>query len=123
MIWSVSMLVAGRTAVRERMVVIGSIWGCWPVVGRSVQEFARVRDASAHCGRCGGRGARKHRARPRALPAFEVTVAGADAELSGVDRVAVHAEAHRTTGLAPLGTGVDEDLREPARLRFALDLL
>ena len=42
---------------------------------------------------------------------------------AGGDGVAVHAEAHRAAGLAPLGARVDEDLGQALGLGCLLDLL
>src|SRR6185295_9364087 len=120
MIWSVSMLVAGMTTVRDRILVTGCMCCGFP---DSVQELARIRDPTADCGRGCGRRAREQRPRAGALTAFEIAIARAHAVLPGRDQVAVHAEAHRTAGFAPLGPGVDEHLSDSAPLGLELDLL
>src|SRR4029079_579512 len=43
-----------------------------------------------------------------ALPAFEITVAGRSAAFALSENVFVHRQAHRTSGVAPFETGVDE---------------
>src|SRR3989304_3604746 len=48
-----------------------------------------------------------------ALAALEVAVARRDGVLAGAELVAVHRDAHRAAGLAPLGPGGAEDLVEP----------
>src|SRR5512145_336014 len=105
MIWSVSMLLDGMTAVRERMTVIGSM-------SASVQELARIGDAPTHRGRSRGGGTREQGTRATALAALEVAVAGAHAVLALRHGVTVHAEAHRATRLAPLRAGIREHLGE-----------
>ena len=70
----------------------------------------------------GGRGGRQRRDQERAaalaLPSFEVAVAGADGVLAGLELIAVHGDAHRAAGFAPLGAGVAEDVVETFRLRL-----
>src|SRR5713226_5862587 len=56
-----------------------------------------------------------------ALPPFEVAVAGRRASLAGRQDVRVHAQAHRTPGVAPLETGGLEDRVEALILRGTLD--
>ena len=113
MIWSVSMFVAGSTTVRERMTVTG----CMALLAlqrrNSRGSVIRPRTAAA----AAVSGTREQRARARALPALEVAIARADAVLARRDQVAVHAEAHRAAGLAPLGARVDEDLVRGPRPR------
>src|SRR4026207_2247018 len=111
------MFVAGSTTVVERMTVTGSTARC------SVQEFAGIGDAPAYRGRAAGGGPRGQRARALALAPLEIAVAGADAVLTGFDGVTVHPEAHRASGLAPLGAGVEEYLCDAARLGLTLHAL
>src|SRR5215469_10707659 len=103
MIWSVSMLAAGSTTVREVSVLKGSIG--WD---RLSAELARIRHAPAHGAGRGSERAGEQRAGAGALAALEVAVAGADGVLASPDDIAVHAEAHRATGLAPLGARFEE---------------
>ena len=64
------------------------------------------------------------RVRPaRALAAFEVPVAGAHRVAAGLEAVAVHGDAHRAAGLAPLRARVAEHAVEAFRLRLLLHLL
>src|SRR5688572_7217475 len=112
MIWSVSMLVDGMTAVRDRMcVTAGMSVGC---------ELARIGDATADRGCRRGFGACQQGARTRALASLEIAVAGADGIVPGGHEIAIHAEAHRAATLAPLGAGILEHLVEAFRLGGAL---
>src|SRR3712207_9278222 len=52
---------------------------------------------------------------------FRSTVTGRGAALARRERVGVHAEAHRTAGLAPLEPGGAENLVEPLGLGRALN--
>ena len=72
-----------------------------------------------------GRGQRRGEERPAALAlaALEVPVRGADRVLAGRQLVAVHRDAHRAAGLAPLGAGRPEDRVEPLALGLALHLV
>src|SRR5882724_6654411 len=117
MIWSVSMLVRGMTTVPERMMRIGSMGA------PSVEEVARVGDAPGDRARGGRDRAREQRAGADALAALEVAVAGADAVRALAHEVAVHAEAHRAAGLAPVGAGLGEHAVEAFGFGLALDLL
>src|SRR5579862_1587296 len=104
MIWSVSMLAAASTSVRELRWVSGSI---------GLQELAWIGDAAAH--RAGGRGERtcEQRACPGPLAALEIAVTGADGVLAARHEIAVHAQTHGAAGLAPLGAGGEEHLVQP----------
>ena len=84
---------------------------------------ARVGDDAGD--RAGGRRQRRRQEGPAALAlaALEVAVAGADRVLPGAELVAVHRDAHRAAGLAPLGAGRLEDLREALALGLALHLV
>lgn len=55
------------------------------------------------------------------LATFEVAVAGGGATLLGGEDVGVHAEAHGATSLAPLKTGLLEDLVKALSLSLVLD--
>ncbi len=68
-------------------------------------------------------GAGEERAAALALAALEVAVGRAHGVLPGGELVAVHGEAHRAAGLAPLGTGGLEDLVETLALGLGLHLL
>src|SRR5579859_114833 len=113
------MLVAGSTTVREVKAVKGSMTSR-PL---PLHELARVRDAAAQRAGRGGERAREERARPRALTALEVAVAGAHGVLPARHHIAVHAEAHRAAGFAPLGAGLEEHAVEALGFRGALHLL
>src|SRR5476651_300540 len=115
MIWSVSMFVYGNTAVRALNFLMGSI------AGLTAEQFAWIGDAPAH--RTGRRGERtgEHGARALALPALKVAIAGAHGQLAGADVIAVHADAHRATGFAPVTARVDEYAIQPLGLRGPLD--
>src|SRR4051812_12189861 len=87
------------------------------------RQRARVRHLAADRGR--GRGERAGEERPAALAlaALEVAVARAHGVLAGPELVAVHRDAHRAAGLAPLGARRAEDLVEPFALGLRLHLL
>src|ERR1035437_576060 len=75
----------------------------------------------------GARGSSQRRGEERspalALAPLEVAVRGADAVLAGLELVAVHGDAHRAAGLAPLRAGRREDRVEALALGLSLDLL
>src|SRR5262245_32352119 len=100
MIWSVSILVIGRTTVRERMVEIGVM---------ALGELSWIGDAAADGAGGGGCRARQQGARAGTLTAFEIAVAGAHAVLAGGNGVAVHADTHGAAGFPPFGAGFLED--------------
>src|SRR5690348_13846077 len=91
--------------------------------GASAEELARVGDLAGD--RRGGRRQRagQERAAARALPAFEVAVAGADRVLARLDLVTVHGDAHRAPRLAPLRARLEEDAVEPLGLGLLLHAL
>src|SRR5437899_13052242 len=61
------------------------------------------------------------RARPLALPAFEVAVRRGRHALTRARGLAVHPDAHRTPRLAPLEAGLTEDLVQAFGLGGSLD--
>src|ERR1039458_4828447 len=74
-------------------------------------------------GDSGGRGrGRAHQmgASFAALAPFEVSVAGGGAALPGRENVRIHAQAHRASGLAPLGASLDENAIQPLALGLML---
>src|SRR5664280_760599 len=73
--------------------------------------------------RGGGERRGEERSAALALAPLEVAVRGADAVLPGFELVAVHGDAHRTAGLAPLGAGSLEDFAEAFALGLSLHLL
>src|SRR5581483_12326760 len=99
MIWSVSMLLAGSTTVRERKFAI-------PLTRRprsplrqlSWQQLAWIGDATAHRAGRGGQGACQQGAGTGALAAFEVAIARAHGIFPARHEISVHAEAHRAAG-------------------------
>src|SRR3982750_2365222 len=115
MIWSVSMLLVGRTTVREWMVFTAGM------LVRS--EFARVGDAATNGRSGGGFGTGEQGARTHALSPLEIAIAGADGVVPRRHEVAIHSEAHRAAALAPFGTGVEEHAMEAFGLGSALDVL
>src|SRR5207244_7520566 len=71
----------------------------------------------------GGQRRGEERATALALAPLEVAVRRADRVLARRELVAVHRDAHRAAGLAPLGAGRLEDLAEAFALRLALHLV
>ena len=102
--------------VRERTTATG-----WRRAHATSSRGSAMRPA--HRGRGGGERAGEERAPAGALPSLEVAVAGADRVLAALQPVAVHRDAHRAAGLAPLGARLAEHAVEPLRLRLALHLL
>src|SRR5690606_1809849 len=87
------------------------------------EKLAWIGDLARHggSGGCGGTGQQGTRA--SALTALEIAIARAHSVFAFGDDVAVHTDTHRAARFAPFGSGVDEYLRQAARLGFALDLL
>src|SRR5436190_23110601 len=75
MIWSVSMLAAGSTTVREVSVVKGSI--VLPRTKVALHQLARIGDPAAHRAGRGGEGAREEGACAASLAALELGLVGA----------------------------------------------
>src|SRR3712207_574405 len=101
MIWSVSTLLRRSGTPTPVCATNGSMSDVLQVRGRREPTADRRRRRHRH----------RHqvRASALALPALEVAVGGGCAALAGLEGVRVHAEAHRATGTAPLGTGLLED--------------
>ena len=57
------------------------------------------------------------------LTALEVAVAGGGATLAGLQNIRIHAEAHGASGLAPFGSGFEEDAVETLALGELLNRL
>src|SRR5436305_1345134 len=87
------------------------------------RERPRVRHLAAD--RRGGRRQRagEERSATLALAALEVAVAGAHRVLARAELVAVHRDAHRAAGLAPLGARRAKDLVQALALGLRLHLL
>src|SRR5947199_206827 len=81
-----------------------------------VETTARMPKSRRAQGGGGGGRARQHGPPAGPLPALEVAVGRGDAVLPALEVVPVHGDAHRATGLAPLGAGVLEDPVEPLGL-------
>src|ERR1700692_3532343 len=94
-----------------------------PAAAAPLQELPWVGDSAPHGGSGGGHGTHQQGSRAHALAPFEISVAGAHRVLPRTDRIAVHSQAHRTSGLAPVGAGVLENLSQSQVLRVAFDLL
>src|SRR5271157_1283429 len=84
--------------------------------GANVGDGAGDGRSRRTCGAC------EMRARTRSLPADEVAIGRRDRTFSGRNRLAIGGEAHRAARLAPVEAGLGEDLVEPFRNRFALDV-
>ena len=96
MIWSVSILLDGmHNGAVERTRTDGLHYS----MSRGSVMRPRTALAAAVAGTC------QQRAGTHALPALEISIAGAERILAGGDRVAVHSEAHRAAGFAPVGAG------------------
>src|SRR6185437_3340740 len=98
------MLSSASTAVRERMVRIGSM----SALPSARQQLARIGHAPANGGGRRGERAREQRACADTLATFEIAIARADGILAAADQITVHAEAHRAARFAPFGARVDE---------------
>src|SRR5207244_11660280 len=92
MIWSVSMLAAGSTTVREVSAGKGSI--VRPRTKVALHQLAWIGDPAAHRAGRGGEGAREEGASAASLAAFEIAIAGAHAVLAAPYHIAVRAENH-----------------------------
>src|SRR5882757_10785012 len=94
MIWSVSILSIGSGARRLVNVVNFSIF--------LTKQRAHIRDYASDGARRRRERARQKRSSTLALPPFEIAIAGRDAVLARLQLVAVHRDAHRAAGLAPI---------------------
>src|SRR4051812_2514985 len=56
-----------------------------------------------------------------ALPALEIAIGSGGAALAGLEAIGIHAQAHRTSRLAPLEPCVDEYAVETLFLRLPFD--
>ena len=81
------------------------------------QKLTRIGNATIDGRRSGGQRTGKYGPRSNALAAFKVSVTGADAQLATCNSIAIHAETHRTTRLAPLCARIEEYLIQAKRLR------
>src|SRR5258708_4425231 len=88
-----------------------------------LQHLPGVGNPAFHGTRRRGERTDQQSSRPHALAALEVAIAGADRILAGGDGVAVHPQAHRAAGLAPIRAGRLENVGVACRFGFALDLL
>src|SRR5262245_37860066 len=91
--------------------------------GLDAGQATGVGDDPSDGGRSSGQRRGEERSAALALATLEVAVAGADRVLARRQLVAVHRDAHRAAGLAPLGTGVLEDLGEALLLGLAFHLV
>src|SRR5579883_2468087 len=82
-----------------------------------------VGEMSGDSGRRGHRRANQVRTSAAPLAAFEVAVAGRSAAFAGLQRIGIHAQAHRASSLAPVETGGAEDAIEPFSLGGQLHFL
>src|SRR5436190_18147086 len=128
MIWSVSTFSAGSGMTALVNVRNGSATGRSSAAadgGKELDARERPRVGDLAADRRRGRGDRRGEERPAALAlaAFEVPVRGADRVLARRELVAVHRDAHRAAGLAPLRPGRLEDLAETLALGLALHLV
>src|SRR3954462_665609 len=112
MIWSVSTFERRRATARPVCTVIGSTSAPLPGVRRWADR-REVRRRGPPPGHGGGRCDQRRDqvgAPALALPALEVAVGRRGAALPRRQLVGVHAQAHGTARLAPLGAEVNEDL-------------
>src|SRR2546425_6839159 len=110
MIWSVSMLLLGSGTRRLSNFMV-------PLL----EHRSDVSHHAHHRGRGGGERAHQERAAAFTLASFEIAIAGGDAVLAGLQLIAVHGDAHRAAGLAPVATGVFENLRQTFGFRLRFD--
>src|SRR5687767_8886308 len=82
-----------------------------------------IADLATDRRRRGGQRRGEERAPALALAALEVPVRGADRVLARGQLIAVHRDAHRAAGLAPLGAGRLEDRVETLALGLPLHLV
>src|SRR4051812_48057143 len=83
----------------------------------------RVGDLAPDRRRRGGQRRGEERPAALALTALEVAVRRADRVLAGGELIAVHRDAHRAAGFAPLCAGGPEDLVETLALGLPLHLV
>src|SRR5260221_5577548 len=88
-----------------------------------LQHLPGVGNSALHGARGRGERTDQQSSRPHTLAALEVAIAGADRILAGGDGVAVHPQAHRAAGLAPIRPGRLENVGVARGFGFALDLL
>src|SRR5439155_13831212 len=88
-----------------------------------LQHLPGVGNPALYGARRRGEGTDQQGSSADALAALEIAVAGADRILAGRDRVAVHSQAHRAAGFAPIRAGRLENVGVTGRFGFALDLL
>src|SRR6202451_4177240 len=114
MIWSVSTLLRRSGSARP-------VWATNGSMSYSLQVGRRGQPAGDGGG--GGDGGGHQVSAPAlALAAFEVPVRGRGGPLPRLERVRVHAQAHRAPGAAPFGPGRGEDLVEPLALGLRANL-
>ena len=77
-------------------------------------ESAGIGDDAGDGGGGGGEWTREQRASTAPLTSLEVAIARRDGELAGLELIAVHRDAHRAAGLAPLGARLLEDASSPS---------
>src|SRR5580698_2096658 len=101
MIWSVSTLTRSSGTASEVTVLKGSMLvSCLHGLG-DFRPVANIDEVACNRGCRGHFRADEMGASAAALAAFEVAVAGGSTALAGREDVGVHAQAHRTAGLAP----------------------
>src|SRR5690625_1044187 len=117
MIWSVSTLLRRSGTPMPVWVVKDALWCAWSegVEGQTKPGSADRREVGrGGQGATHGRGGGHHRgdqvgAPDLALPTLEVAVGGGGRPLPRLQLVGIHAQAHRATGRAPVGTAAKAD--------------
>src|SRR3712207_1032033 len=104
MIWSVS------TSERRSGMTLPAWVVNLSMAGLRLSQIGRGGQLAGHGGGGGDLGRDQMGPPALALPALEVAVGRGGGALARVQRVRVHAQAHRAAGEAPLGARVQEDL-------------
>src|SRR5579884_2980524 len=93
--------------------------GLLSAVNLSIEEPPDIGDHAGDGAGGGGEGAGEEGASALALPTFKVAIAGGDAVFAGLELIAVHGDAHRAAGFAPVCAGFAEHAIEPLGLGLA----
>src|SRR5688572_26894669 len=93
--------------------------GRWRRICR--QELPWIREMTTDGGRRGCQRTGEDRPGSLALPTGEIAIAGADGDLSRLELIAIHRDAHRTARFAPLSAGIQENAGQALGFSLAFD--